>query len=383
MDRNVKIVLIAAVVVLVVASAVFFLYPRDSEEPTVLEVKIIGFDSYGNFALDVTEEQLHGMGADIGYEVYLDIRGERVIAMHSHDWNGLPHGMLFLSYTVSTGEMVLGLYNASLKDEMKLEVGDTMKLWYKGPSKYYDSLNKYLQPFSGQRSDYDSDEIFANFRELKGGSMKEDLIYRSASPWTTKDERTYYVNKLCEKEGIESLVLLDISYDALAKLIPESGDLYCNGIFDAGNVSAASFHPAVLSNTKDIEQFLRMFDESEGKVCIACKYGKDRTGSLCAMLQALAGASYEEICEEFMKSMTNYYGIEKGSEEYVAVESIYIRPFLYTMQHPEIIGHYHDVDWDEVDFQPFEPYEVVYKFLTEYVGMDHELIDRIIEKITV
>jgi len=54
MDRNVKIVLIAAVVVLVVASAVFFLYPRDSEEPTVLEVKIIGFDSFGNFALDVT-----------------------------------------------------------------------------------------------------------------------------------------------------------------------------------------------------------------------------------------------------------------------------------------------------------------------------------------
>jgi len=175
---------------------------------------------------------------------------------------------------------------------------------------------------------------------------------------------------------------MDIGYDNLAKLIPGSGDLYCNTIFESGNVNAESLHPAILSNPEDIKDFFKMLLESDGKILIACKYGKDRTGTMSAMLQALAGVSYEDICEEFMKSVTNYYDIERGCSEYEAVENIYIRPFMYTLQHPEIIGNYHKIDWEDIDFQPYYPYDVVYSFLTEYVGIDHELIDSVIDKIT-
>ena len=60
MERRVKIVLVATIVALLIASAVFLLYPRDSNEPTVLKAHIIGFDSFNNYILDISEEQLHG-----------------------------------------------------------------------------------------------------------------------------------------------------------------------------------------------------------------------------------------------------------------------------------------------------------------------------------
>lgn len=294
----------------------------------------------------------------------------------------MPHAAVFLNHSQSTNEISLGMYNAYIHEEIQLHTGDEVGISYKGPNKYYDSLDKYLRPFSGNADDYDDEETFANFRMLTGGSLRDDLIYRSASPWTTKDERVFSVNRLCGEAGIESMLILDIGQEDLAEAALPYKDLYCYGLLESGRVQASKLHPAVLSDTEDIGEFFEMLNEAEGKVDIACKYGKDRTGTYCAMLQALAGASYQEICDEFMRSMTNYYGIEKGTAEYKAVESIYICPLLYSIQHPEIIGHYHKVDWDSIEYKPFDPHDAVYSFLTSYAGIDPGLIDEVVEKIT-
>ena len=381
MDRKAKGLTISAVAALIVVAAILILVPRGSDEPAVLEAHVTGLDTFGNYALDVTDEQLHDIGADVGYEVYLDVNGERITALHAHKWNGVPHGAVFLNFNPS-GEMSLAMYNAYVKEEIKLAVGDAVGISYKGPSKYYDSLDRYLKPYSDDGDDYDNAETYANFRELAGGSLKDDLIYRSASPWTTGTDRTYYVNQLCGEAGIEYLVLLDIAQEAVAEKAEPYKDLYCYGLLESGRVQARSFHPAVLSDTEDIGEFFELMDGIDGSVCISCKLGKDRTGTYCAMLQALAGASYEEVCDEFMVSITNYYGIEKGTAEYEAVEDMYIRPLLYSFQHPEIIGNYHKVDWDSIEFEPFDLHDVVYGFLTSYAGIDSGLIDRVTEKIT-
>ncbi|MBQ7700929.1 MAG: tyrosine-protein phosphatase [Candidatus Methanomethylophilaceae archaeon] len=384
MDHRVKNGFVVILAIVLIASAVYFLIPHDSSSgPTSIEAHIIGFDPYGSYALDVTEEQLHGIGADVGYDLYVDIGVERLIAIHAHDWNGVPFGTIFISYTVTTGEMVMGIFNGDIRNELELKVGDTMEITLKGPNKYYDHLGPYLQVFSNDRSDFGSDEIYANFRELTGGSMKSDLIYRSASPWTTKDDRIYYVNDLCKDVGIDSLIILDIEYEKLAPKVEEHPSLYCYELFHSGHVQAHEFYPGILSNPEDIRLFFEMIDSADGNICIACKYGKDRTGTFCAMLQALAGATYDDIKKEFMRSITNYYGIVEGTDAYDAVEHIYIDPFLYTILNPKVIDHYHEVDWENVDYHSFNAYEVVYSFLETNAGVDHELLDRVIEKITV
>lgn len=56
------------------------------------------------------------------------------------------------------------------------------------------------------------------------------------------------------------------------------------------------------------------FTEEEGPFYIHCVEGKDRTGFVCVLLLALAGASLEEITDDYMLSYDNYYGINKLSD---------------------------------------------------------------------
>lgn len=69
--------------------------------------------------------------------------------------------------------------------------------------------------------------------------------------------------------------------------------------------------------------------DTEGSVGMFCKYGKDRTGAYCAMIEGLAGASFKEVREDFMESFCNYYHFEKDSPEYEALAHGYIDRVLY------------------------------------------------------
>ena len=54
--------------------------------------------------------------------------------------------------------------------------------------------------------------------------------------------------------------------------------------------------------------------ETEPPYLIHCTEGKDRTGFVCMLVEALAGASYEEIVDDYMLTYANYYKITETSE---------------------------------------------------------------------
>lgn len=62
----------------------------------------------------------------------------------------------------------------------------------------------------------------------------------------------------------------------------------------------------------------------EGPYYIHCVEGKDRTGFACVLLEALAGASYQEIEHDYMKTYENYFFItkENSCEKYQAVKKL-------------------------------------------------------------
>ena len=73
----------------------------------------------------------------------------------------------------------------------------------------------------------------------------------------------------------------------------------------------------------------------EGPYLIHCMEGKDRTGFVCSLILALAGADREEIREDYMVTYANYYGItkEKTPEKYDAVLT-FVDDFLYFVTDP-------------------------------------------------
>ena len=75
------------------------------------------------------------------------------------------------------------------------------------------------------------------------------------------------------------------------------------------------------------EAYLEYFEsilENDGPYYIHCLEGKDRTGFVCMVIESLLGATYEEIVDDYFTTYHNYYGIEKGSDNYEVIKSIHI-----------------------------------------------------------
>ncbi len=112
-----------------------------------------------------------------------------------------------------------------------------------------------------------------------------------------------------------------------------------------------------------------------------CTFGKGRTGAFCAIVEALAGATYEEIREDFMESMCNYYHVEEGTIEYEAVAHLYVDRVLYLYKHTEYINNYLAMDWSKMNFDDYVPEEVMTGYLINVSGIPQELIDAVKERI--
>lgn len=79
-----------------------------------------------------------------------------------------------------------------------------------------------------------------------------------------------------------------------------------------------------VDNTNKIKNGLISLIENKGPYYIHCTEGKDRTGFIIIILEALADGGYEEIKEDYMITFNNYYGIDKNDSKYdVIVENLF------------------------------------------------------------
>ena len=65
---------------------------------------------------------------------------------------------------------------------------------------------------------------------------------------------------------------------------------------------------------------LKVMLENDGPYLIHCQEGKDRTGFVCILIEALLNASYEEIVDDYMLTYDNYYKIDKNDSRYASIK---------------------------------------------------------------
>ena len=292
-----------------------------SEQKTTGALKVIHEKKFGGVYLDITIDEFNTLGFEYGdscnvtfsdgykledipyYNGYYSKTGHPLISAYP----GYPH----IDVCVNNGD--------PLWETVGLKEGDTGMVTLREKGKYLTTQQALAAVYTTDRNDYPSDEAFANFRAMKGGQIAENTVYRSASPCNNEYGRAAYASALAEKAGVQFILdQADSTEEVEGYYTDPSFDMsWHKGLFDNGHVAALDMNVNYRSQkfAGKLVEGLRQMIAQDGPYLIHCTEGKDRTGFTCALLEALCGASYDEMLDDYMISYDNYYGINKQTDK--------------------------------------------------------------------
>ena len=226
------------------------------------------------------------------------------------------------------------LNNMGIWDAAGLKNGDSVTIKLEQEGKYLAIQEALGQVYSFDRDEYPSDEAFSNFRSFSAGDLKQAFLYRGASPVDNSRCRAPYVDSLLEKNGIGFVNDLADSEEDMEGYIGSAdfASAYVKNLYDNGSVVLLDMGSAYTSDAykQKVAQGLRAALDSEGPFYIHCLEGKDRTGFVCLLLEALAGAGYDEMLKDYMTTYENYFHVTQTEtpDKYDAIAYLYFVPFL-------------------------------------------------------
>lgn len=292
--------------------------------PTVaIEAEIASYDEFGGANLNITKEQMDSAGFNCGDLVTVTI-GDKTIDM--------PY---FNGYYTRIGEMLVVAYptypcivvtrsSTGLPDDMQNLEGTKVTITLKEAGAELATQKALGLAYSNDRNDYSSDEVFANARMVQFGDMKPNRLFRSASPFDNQANRAPFVSQFLEKHGVKTALNLS---DTPEKIASYELPPYSKSIYDAGNVVLCPVDANYTSdkyNTKLIGA-LKELPKHPAPYVVHCVEGKDRTGYVCAMIEALCGATYDEIVKDYMITYDNYFHITPEKDKEVCDKFIDLR----------------------------------------------------------
>ena len=216
-------------------------------------------------------------------------------------------------------------YQWNYAEGVELPVQIDVSIQEKGA--YAEKLSEKQLVRTNERNDYTelSDEDYANFREVSMGSLKEHILYRSSSPINPDLNRNHEADEACKAAGIRSFINLADSAVSAAAFEGYNDTYYAmQDIFFAD----MSYDFTSAESGEKIANAMRFISETEGPYLIHCKEGKDRTGFVIAVIECLAGASWQEIKEDYLKTYINFFKIETSDPLYERIAEINIRKSL-------------------------------------------------------
>ena len=165
------------------------------------------------------------------------------------------------------------------------------------------------------------EEVFANFRAVKSEAMKENVLFRSASPFDNANNRAPYVDELAKANGIDYVLNLADSQAKIDKY--KAADVwpeldYSQKLLDNDQVclmAMSAAYEGAAYQTALVKGLNSALDHNATKILFHCTEGKDRTGFVGVVLEGLCGATYEEMLYDYMVTYDNYYNLTEASDK--------------------------------------------------------------------
>lgn len=321
----------------------------ETSYPT-MESGVQEIQKHGNIVLDMEPEKLQEVGYDYGDMLAVTIDGKTYQMPLCTNYSDVDIG----SYVVcDNGDLLMiainmGDFATDCGIAEKITAEDKSFTWILPDGKsmedlavsismdekggYHDQYLIHKLVRTNERADYDSDQIFANFRNIAAGDLGRNALFRSSSPIDNELGRAAYADDFVEANGIRTVLnLADNDAEIADHIASDDFDSpYYASLYQAGKVKAVGLNLDFVSEDfkTGLAEGLRFFTVNEGPYLVHCAEGKDRAGFVSALLACYMGASYDQVVEDYMQTYINYYHLEKGSEKYNAVKNSNIESIL-------------------------------------------------------
>ncbi len=284
------------------------------------DLGVIHEPEFGGVYITMTIDDFNALGFKYGDSVKVEFSNGYVM-------DDLPY---YNGYYVDAGEPLLVAYPGydyikaalnygdDLWDIAALSESDTAAVTLISHGTFLDVQEARDIHYFDEREKYDTDEIFANFRNVQVGNLRENVLYRSASPCDNQHNRAHFVDRLIEAAGVNCIVNLSDNESKIEGYLAaeDFNSPYFLSLYQNGKVLLLSMNMNYTSDEfkSKLASGLSQMAGMEGPYLVHCTEGKDRTGFVCILLEAFAGASYEEIVADYMLTYDNYYKITEASD---------------------------------------------------------------------
>lgn len=284
------------------------------------EAAIASIDKYGNCSLTISQDDFVTLGFEPGDMAFLSVGQFTFDAPVCTNYSDVDNGKYLVR--LSGGAVSVAINMGNFAKTSGATAGTSVTIELKEKAGYLADYRMRQLKKSENRNDYASDEVFANFRAVKAGAIAPNRLYRSCNP-LYGDARAPFAEKLIAQAGIKTAINLADSAEGAQAHFSEAP--YYAALAARGNVvflnMGVSFTDADFI-AKLHDGLVYMSEHADGPYIVHCNEGKDRAGYVNALLEALCGATLEEIKADYMMSFENYFGVQKGTEQYDAIGNV-------------------------------------------------------------
>ena len=292
---------------------------------TIKEIK-----KHGNVVLEISFDDMTNNGMNIGDIITVSVGDAKFDMPVGTDYSDVDSGNMICRFDQDKKEVVIATNMGSFAESAgigeKKEIAEDpgyswtilipeIRLQLKEKEGYLDEYRARNLSRTDLREDYPdlTDAEFANFRAISVSGIKENLIYRSSSPLRPDMGRNTYAMAAMEAAGIRSVINLDDSSEHML-----SYSTYPDSYYSKCHIlnSEMSYDFESEDFAAKVKNCLLFISENDGPYLIHCKEGKDRTGILCALIECFAGASAEEVTNDYMVTYQNFYHITPEDNTY-------------------------------------------------------------------
>ena len=344
---------------------------NDNDEPVIQGI-ISSYNEFGAAMLDFTEADMAKAGFTLGDVISITIDGKEIVMPYYDGFNTRNGEYLCVAYPTYPS-ICFTANNIGLPQELTGLEGHTVTIRMKEKGGRLDVQQALSMKYTNNRNDYPiSDEEFANARAVSAGNIASGLLHRSSSPFCNDINRANYVSEYLEHEKIKTVLNLA---DTEEKMLTYDMPPYSRSLWEGGNVILCPLKadPTADDFNNRLITALKELPSRPAPYVVHCMEGKDRTGYVCALLEGLCGATYEEMVADYLITYFNYYQItpETNREVCNTLVSLRLNPCLMYYA-----GIYDEAQLPNVNFA-----EVFSNYLLSH-GMSRQQLEALIQVLT-